>query len=720
MRSLPHHTLLGGALSIGLIAAPFAALPALAAPPAAAVPMAAGAEDDLAVSVASFNDFHGELAAGYPATLFAGAVEEWRADRGAATTLLTSAGDSIGGTKFASMIQQDEPTLEILNALGLDASSAGNHEFDKGWPDLRDRVDPLADFPYLAANVVDSSGTPVLPASQTFTVNGVRVAVVGAVTGDLPTLVSPAGLAGLTVTDPVDALNDAVAALPDDVDVVVASYHEGGTVSGTPAEPTDQPDTNLDEARAASGVFDRIVGETSPEVDAIFNAHSHVEYNFVAPNGDATRPVMQAGSSASHLAVADFRVDPDTREVAFVSSEAVPVDKSADPAALAARFPVVAEVKALEEAAVADAAVLGREKVGEITASITTDYAPDKVGSAGGNRSKESSLNNLLAEALRSELSAISAAEVQIGVMNAGGVRDELFFTKTGRSATTDDKTAAGTEGDVTFQELANVFPFGNTLYGVELTGAQVRELLEQQWRVVDGVETKLALGLTENLDYTFDSTLPLGERVTGVWFEGEPLDPAGTYSVATLSFLAQGGDGFSAFLGGAAGVDTGYSDLEALVNHVEAASPLSPDFTRRGVEIVGAPERVEAGETYAFEVRGIDLGSDGAPATTELYLDYAPDGKHQRTLETFTVTDGAASVEFTAPRKLRGGQLLVGSEASGTEAVVPSEVAAERTCGERPGRGKATGIEKGQGNAHGHAHAGCRGDQRPAQPAGR
>lgn len=675
MNARTRKKLFGGALAIGLLTAP------LGAPPASAAP---GTEDDIAVSIASFNDFHGEISAGYPATLFAGAVAAWRADRGAGSTLLTSAGDNIGGSKFASMIQRDEPTLEILNALGLDVASAGNHEFDKGWDDLGGRVAELADFPHLAANVVGASGNPVLPASRTFDVDGVRVAIVGAVTGDLPTLVSPGGLEGLTVTDPVAAVNDAVANLPSDVDLVVASYHEGGQTAGTPAEPTGQPDTNLAAALAESGIFNRIVTETSPAVDAIFNGHSHFEYNFHAPNGDGTRPVMQAGSSASHLAVADFRVDPDTRQVEFVSSEALPVDGSADPSALAAAYPVVAEVKALEEAAVAEAAVLGAEKVGEVTGSITTDYAPDKVGSAGGDRSKESSLNNLLAESLRSELESVSGKPAQIGVMNAGGVRDELFMDRTGRGATTDDKAAAGTEGDITFQEIANVFPFGNTLASVDLTGAQVRELLEQQWRESDGVESRLALGVTPDLRYTYDTSLPVGDRVTSVRFAGAPIDDEATYTVATLSFLAEGGDGFSTFVKGTKKVDTGFSDLEALVNFVGAQSPLSPDFTRRGVEIVGAPETVESGEAYAFEVRDIDLGSDGAPATTELYLDYARSAKNQRTLETFPVSDGAATVAFTAPRAFRGGDLLVGSEESGTEATVPA--ALEDT---QPGKGR-------------------------------
>ncbi|MEE1622047.1 ExeM/NucH family extracellular endonuclease [Zafaria sp. Z1313] len=684
-----------------------------------------GAAAGIPVSIASLNDYHGQVDADNGSTKLAATVEQWREDRGVDSTLLTSAGDNIGASQFASLLQQDEPALEILNALGVAVTTVGNHEFDKGWPDLRDRVSGIADFNHLAANVLGPDGQPVLPASEVFEVNGVKVAVVGAVTADLPTLVSPAGLEGLTVTDPVAAVNAEIERLPQDVDVVVASYHEG-------AQPAD----SLEAAKAGSGIFKRIVEETSPEADAIFNGHSHQLYNYTAANGDSERPVMQAASAGGHLAVADFTVDPETREVTFVGAENLPVDADADVDALAGRYPVVAAVKEIEDRANAEAEVLGAAKVGEVTASITTDYAPDFAGNAGGNRAKESSLGNLLATVLRDSVSTLTPQQAQIGVMNAGGIRDELFFDKSGRAP---GAPAKDVPGDISYKELNNVFPFGNTLFSLKLTGAEVWELLEQQWRIVDGTESRLALGLTDNLDYTFDTELPVGERVTGVWFEGEPLDLEAEYSIGTLNFLAGGGDSFTALTGGTERIDTGYSDMEALVDFVERESPLSPDFSKRGVEVSGAPGLIEPGGEYSFEVRDVDLGSDGAPVSDELVLEYVPGGSAETPsaagvgvglggggigasvglraavaappggeIGTFEVVDGVAVVSFTAPTGLDGGAFVLHTPAGDT-VQLPSAVATASDVpsddGDDDGAGGDGGTDDGSGTGNGNGN---------------
>ncbi|HEY4615076.1 MAG TPA: bifunctional metallophosphatase/5'-nucleotidase, partial [Citricoccus sp.] len=163
-------------------------------------PLAPGLEQDtVSIEVYGFNDFHGQLSATYDATLFAHTVEEQRAEfeaeHGEGTTLLTSAGDLIGASAAVSNVQRDEPTLEAMNALGLDVSAAGNHEFDQGLDDLQGRVRDLADFAFLTANLVDpETKEPVLPAYEVHDVGGVRVAVIGAVTNDLYATTTGAGL----------------------------------------------------------------------------------------------------------------------------------------------------------------------------------------------------------------------------------------------------------------------------------------------------------------------------------------------------------------------------------------------------------------------------------------------------------------------------------------------------------------------------------------------
>jgi len=212
------------------------AIGALLSAPVLVAPSAQAA-DPVDITLVDINDFHGRIDAN--TTKFATTLEQIRQSAGEANTLFLSVGDNIGASPFASATQQDAPTIDVLNALDLDTSAVGNHEFDRGFADLTGRVADRADFSYLGANVrLKSDGSAALPASDTFTVGGLRLAVVGAVTQETPTLVTPTGISTLTFTDPVDAVNDEVdrlEALPeaDRPDVIVAAYHEGAG-AGTP------------------------------------------------------------------------------------------------------------------------------------------------------------------------------------------------------------------------------------------------------------------------------------------------------------------------------------------------------------------------------------------------------------------------------------------------------------------------------------------------------
>ncbi|MEO8281947.1 MAG: ExeM/NucH family extracellular endonuclease, partial [Pseudarthrobacter sp.] len=145
------------------------------------------------------NDFHGRIDSN--TVQFAGTIEKLRAETSPGATALLSAGDNIGASLFASAVAKDQPTIDVLNALELRTSAVGNHEFDGGWADLRDRViagGSNAKFPYLGANVY-AKGTqnPVLPEYTVLDMNGIKVAVIGTVTQEVPSLVSPEGIADL-------------------------------------------------------------------------------------------------------------------------------------------------------------------------------------------------------------------------------------------------------------------------------------------------------------------------------------------------------------------------------------------------------------------------------------------------------------------------------------------------------------------------------------------
>ncbi len=589
------------------------------------------------LTLVGINDFHGRI--DQNTVNFAGTVEQLRAAGGEDDTLFLSSGDNIGASLFASAVQQDQPTIDVLNALDLGASAVGNHEFDQGWPDLRDRVigaaEPNAQWTHLGANVY-AAGTedPVLPEYATFERAGLTVAVVGVVTQETPSLVSPAGVADLDFGDPVEAVNRVAAELSDgnpangEADVIVASYHEGGGNNGT----------TLDEELAHGGVFADIVEETSAEVDAIFTGHTHKTYAWEGPvPGDAerARPIVQTGNYGENVGEVVLTVDPATGEVLAHTQRNVA--RTTTPAAtLVATYPRVAAVKTIVDAALGVAAEVGNQPVGEVTADITTAF----VGGARDDRAAESTLGNLVADSLLDTLADPDRGGAQIGVVNPGGLRAELLYAQS---------TVGEGDGVVTYAEANAVLPFVNTLWTTTLTGAQFKTLLEQQWQrdAQGNVPSRpyLQLGLSDNVSYTFDPARPEGDRITSITVDGAPIDPAADYRIGTFSFLVEGGDNFHVFRDGTDGRDSGLIDRDAWITFIGDNSPLAPGFARRSTIVTGLPETVAAGSTLSFGVERLDLTSLGSPANTEVevFLDGA-------SLGTAPVSNGAAGIAVPVP----------------------------------------------------------------------
>ncbi len=269
------------------------------------------ANDDITINLVAVNDFHGQIDDNL--VQWAATVEQLMADGAAENTLLLSAGDNVGESLPASSAQHDDPAIDVLNLLGLDATAVGNHEFDRGYDDLVHHIMERADYAILGANVKKADGSPALDASTMFVASGVRIAIVGAVTEDTPQLVPPSAIVGLSFGDPVTAINaevDRLSSLPESEqpDVIVATLHEGAPW-GTWA---------LDQAIANSRVFKSIVEDISPEVDAIINGHTHNTYAYNAPvPGDPsrTRPVIQTGQHAQSVGQIKLTYSPDTGEV---------------------------------------------------------------------------------------------------------------------------------------------------------------------------------------------------------------------------------------------------------------------------------------------------------------------------------------------------------------------------------------------------------------------
>ena len=593
------------------------------------------------IDLLGINDFHGRLEASGAvagAAVLAGAVDSYRAAN--PNTLFVSAGDNIGATTFTSFIQDDEPTIEALNAAGLDTSALGNHEFDRGRADLDERVLGLADFPYLAANVYDrATGEPAYDPYWVTEVDGIRVGFIGAVTEALPSLVTPAGIATLETRSIVTEVNRFAGQLSDgddangEADVIVVLVHEGAAHN---------------ESLDADPAFNAMLGTISGDVDAIFTGHTHLKYAFLQPvEGWAdglARPVVQSGQYGENLAHVRLQVDPETGDVVANSAEIVPLANNG--------FTPDPEVAAIVADAVAVAKQLGSVKLGDITDDLMRARASNGTSE---NRGGESTLGNLIADV---QLWATSELGTQIAFMNPGGMRTDITYASTG---------AGDPDGNVTYQEAANVQPFANTLVTMSLTGEQIVQVLEEQWQPAGAQRPFLKLG-TAGLTYTYDPTAAAGSRITQVWVGDAPLDLTATYRVVVNSFLASGGDNFATLALGADKADSGRVDLQAFVDYLGELSPVSPDLAQRavGVQVSPAPEGgFLPGDSVTVNLSSL-LFSAGEPQgdapTAVLTIDGTEVASAAIDPTVVDTTDevGRASATFVVPEGAEAGDLEV------------------------------------------------------------
>ena len=607
----------------------------------------ASAADPVTIDIVSVNDFHGRLEAGSPpsataptspagAAVLAGMVNSYRAAN--PNTAFVAAGDLIGASTFTSFIQQDQPTIDAFNAMGLDASSFGNHEFDQGREDVDGRILPAANWDYLAANLYEK-GTQT-PAFQEYSLEqygDITVGFVGAVTNELPSLVSPAGIATLDVGDVVPAVNRVADQLSDgdpangEADVVVLLVHEGA------AAPTLEAATN-------GSRFGQIVNGADANVDAVISGHTHLAYDFDIPiaGTDRTRPVFssgQYGERYGHLAVS---VDPATKQIVSIGAEIKDLYGAFAP------DPAVAQI-------VADAVAVAKVKGSVAVGSITGDINRAVASGGGENRGGESTLGNFVADV---QLWSTTDKGAQIAFMNPGGLRSDLKYAAS--PTTPGDGT-----GVVTYQEAAGVQPFANTLVTTQLTGDLIKQALEQQWQPAGASRPILHLGVSQGFEYTYDPTRDAGDRITSMTLDGEPIAADTVYTVTVNSFLAAGGDNFPAFAQGANAADSGKVDLQSMVDYFVANPVASPDYVQRAVGVtVSAPDAdgYGVGDQVTLTFSSLLMSNDGPrTGTVVVTADGQELGSAPIDPAIVDTTDevGRASVTITIPASTTGSLVL-------------------------------------------------------------
>ncbi len=268
-----------------------------------------------------------------------------------------------------------------------------------------------------------------------------------------------------------------------------------------------------------------------------------------------------------------------------------------------------------------------------------------------------------MANALRDTLAPANLGAAQIGVVNPGGLRDELFFNQTGAEG----------DGVITYAEANNVLPFVNNLWTTTLTGAQFKTMLEQQWQrdASNQIPTRpyLQLGLSDNVTYTYDDALPEGSRITSITINGAPYDPAANYRIGTFSFLITGGDNFRIFTQGTDAKDSGLVDRDGWISYLQSHKPVSPDFARQAAKVTGAPSALVPGRAVSFTVSNLDLTSLGSPANSSVSISVGA-----TVIGNAPVVNGAATIAFTVPAGLPADAkfLTLTASPSGTTVQVP------------------------------------------------
>lgn len=526
------------------------------------------------LQILSFNDYHGHLdpPGGTDATLgpvldptntLVGGAEYLSTTltnlrAGNTNSLTVTAGDLIGGTPFLSGLFHDEPSVETLEAMKLDVSGVGNHEFDEGITELRRMqnggchpVDGCyfpnapydgADFPWLAANVFDiAKQKTVLPATWIKKVDNVKVGFIGMTLEDTPVLVAQAGIAGLDFRDEVESADLAVQQLKAaSVDTIVVLLHEGGVQTGT-----------YNGCSGISGPIVAIAQNLDPEIDLVVTGHTHQPYVCNIPD-PAGQPRMVTSASSFGRVVTETKLVIDQKSGEVLRDQVTSVNHL-----VTRTVPKDPALTTIIEKWRAIAAPIANREVGRITTDITRSIS----------RATEASLGNLIADA---QLAATTANGAQIALMNPGGVRADLVFAANPGNGETED-------GIVTYGEAFTVQPFGNLLVTMDMTGQQLIDVLEQQAIAGrPGGRDVLILGVSAGLTFDYQGSAPFGSRVSNERLNGAPLDPAAVYRVTVNNFLADGGDAFSVFTQGTNRIGGG-DDLVAFTNYLTANSPVAP-----------------------------------------------------------------------------------------------------------------------------------------------
>lgn len=515
-------------------------------------------KEPVTIQIFGVNDFHGQITTGRrvndrpagSAPVLASYIRE--AERGKEdATLIALIGDQLGASPPASSLLLDEPALLIFNSLANANCSSetrlspkcnivgtiGNHEFDRTpktmfellygrdtpptdhWIDLPKF--PGTNFPFVSANIVDATtGKTLFPPYIIKQVKGISVAFIGAILKEAPDVILPKNIENIKFLDEASSINHYLPEIKaQGVDVIVVLIHQGGKQAAYEGPTKD--DTQIE------GPIVDIVSKLDSDVDLVMSAHTHNFTNGFLKN-QAGKKILVTQANSYGTSFADVTLTVDAEKHMLMNESAEIITTYAD------KWPGTSpDIEAAKLVKLAEQTTdpIVKNQIG----ILDTDLLRKQ------NDSGESNSGDFVADAAK------YAMKTQIAFYQPGGIRADLFT------------------GNITWGDVYAIAPFSNPIVKLNMTGNDIYDLLEQQWTL----PTPIILQ-TSGLRYVYDLKNPVGQRVISITCNGQPLEREKTYSVATVMFLAFGGDGFSVMKKEHI-VESSVLENESLVNYVKS-----------------------------------------------------------------------------------------------------------------------------------------------------
>ncbi len=426
-------------------------------------------------------------------------------------TLVFDAGDFWQGT-FASNRDEGRAIVASMNIVGYDGVVPGNHDFDHGQEVLEQRS-AEAQFPFLAANILEQSTNKPPAWLKPYIVKevaGIRFGIIGLANSGTPVISKASNSKGLVFLNETQALRDILPEVKAKSDLIIIVSHQGA---------------DLDQRMAAN----------VPGIDLIVGGHSHTEIKSSRLEGNTL--IVQAGAKAQYVGRLELVIDPASKKIVDYTRSGELV------AAVSTKAATPKQITDMIGKLVSDAQDAMNRPLGETQTDLVRQYTGD------GRTTGEYPLGNLVVDAM---LAANQAGDrpADLAMYNQG-VRADL------------------PRGPITYGKLYEVFPFDNTLAAVDLTGAQVKAVLEI------AVSCPRVNTLVAGMTFVYDCNATQGNRVSQIRIKGQPMEPSKVYRVQTIDYLVGGGDGQAPFT---QGKNIAYGDpvMDVLAAYVQQQSPLN------------------------------------------------------------------------------------------------------------------------------------------------